>query len=265
MPSALPATVVVTPIPAFRDNYFWLLARGTRAVVVDPGAAAPVQQALSTRGLALETILVTHHHADHTGGVAELAAGTGAQVFTPAREDIATGTVRAHRLREGDAITVLDLPMQVIDVPGHTAGHIAYYAQDLNALFCGDTLFAGGCGRLFEGTPVQMLDSLQKLARLPGTTQVYCAHEYTLANLRFALAVEPDNLRLQQRQRACVAQREHGLPTVPSTLDEELATNPFLRVDEPTVRSAAARQQPGADASAVATFAAIRAWKNVFA
>jgi hydroxyacylglutathione hydrolase len=265
MPSSPSKPIAITPIPALRDNYFWLLERGTRAAVVDPGLAAPVQQVLAHRHLTLEAILVTHHHADHSAGVAELATSPAVKVYAPAREDIASGAAQMQGLREGDVITVLDVPLQVLDVPGHTAGHIAYFAPDLQALFCGDTLFAGGCGRLFEGTPAQMLDSLRKLARLPGTTGVYCAHEYTLSNLRFALAVEPANASLQARQRACAALRERGLPTLPSTLDEELATNPFLRVDDPAVRAAAARRQPGADASAVATFAAIRAWKNDFA
>lgn len=258
------ADLDIAPIPAFADNYIWLLRRGDRAAVVDPGDAAPVRAALAERGLELTAILVTHHHADHTGGVAALGAATGAQVFAPAAEDIAGAGRTARRLRGGDAIEVLGIAMQVIDVPGHTAGHIAYYAPAAQALFCGDTLFAGGCGRVFEGTPAQMLDSLRKLTRLPGATRVFCAHEYTLSNLRFARAVEPDNARLRARQDACSAQRARGEPTVPSTMEEELATNPFLRVDAPAVRAAAALREPGADADAAATFAAIRAWKNTF-
>ena len=254
----------IAPIPAFADNYIWLLRRDDRAAVVDPGDAAPVHAALAARGLRLTAILVTHHHADHTGGVAALAAATGAQVFAPAGEDIAGAGRTARRLRGGDSIEILGIALQVLDVPGHTAGHIAYYAPAAQALFCGDTLFGGGCGRLFEGTPAQMLDSLRKLARLPGATRVFCAHEYTLSNLRFARAVEPDNARLRGRQDACSAQRARGEPTVPSTLEEELATNPFLRVDAPAVRAAAALRAPGADADAVSTFAAIRAWKNAF-
>ncbi|MDZ7652682.1 MAG: hydroxyacylglutathione hydrolase [Burkholderiaceae bacterium] len=265
MPSPAKPDVVIEPIAAFRDNYIWLLIRDHRAAVVDPGTADPVRALLNARGLMLETILVTHHHADHTGGVAALAAETSAAVMGPAREDIATGGARLQRLREGDTVCVLGCNLNVIDVPGHTAGHIAFHAPELQAVFCGDTLFAGGCGRLFEGTPAQMLDSLTRLAKLPGATRVFCAHEYTLANLRFAREVEPDNPFLAQRQQACVRQREQALPTVPSTLDEERATNPFLRVDEPAVRAAADRRQPGAGRSAVDTFAALRTWKNAFA
>jgi hydroxyacylglutathione hydrolase len=233
--------------------------------VVDPGSADPVRELLAARGLTLETILVTHHHADHTGGVAALAAATSATIMGPAREDIATGGVGLQRLREGDTVAVLGCALRVLDVPGHTAGHIAFHAPGLQAVFCGDTLFAGGCGRLFEGTPAQMLDSLTRLARLPGATRVYCAHEYTLANLRFAREVEPDNAALAQRQQACTRLREQALPTVPSTVDDERATNPFLRVDEPAVRAAADRRQRGASRSGVETFAALRAWKNAFA
>jgi hydroxyacylglutathione hydrolase len=261
----MPAAVTIEPIPAFADNYIWLLTDGARAAVVDPGDAAAVSAVLAARGLRLTAILVTHHHADHTGGVAALAAASGAPVWVPAGEDIAVAGRTAQRLREGDAIEVLDTKLQVLDVPGHTAGHIAYHAPALQAVFCGDTLFAAGCGRLFEGTPAQMLDSLRKLERLPGATRVFCAHEYTLSNLRFALAVEPDNVRLRERQAACSALRARGAPTVPSTIDEERATNPFLRVDAAAVRAAADARQPGAAKDAVTTFAAIRAWKNAFA
>lgn len=256
-----PARVTIEPIPAFDDNYIWLLARGRRAALVDPGSAAAAQAVLDARGLILEAILVTHHHGDHTGGVEELAAAGGARVYAPAREAIAEG---AWPVRGGDRVQVLDLTLHVIDVPGHTAGHVAYHAPELEALFCGDTLFAGGCGRLFEGTAEQMLASLRTLAALPGGTRVYCAHEYTLANLRFALEADPDNDALRRRLRECEALRARGLPTLPSTLDEERATNPFLRVAEPALRAAAEHRQPGAGGSDLSTFAALRAWKNVY-
>ncbi len=265
MPTATVTEITIDPVPAFRDNYLWLLSRAGRAAIVDPGDAAPVFAALAARSLTLDSILVTHHHADHTGGVAELARATGAAIFTPAGESIMTGGAPTRALREGDAIDVLGERLQVLDVPGHTAGHIAYHAPTLRALFCGDTLFAGGCGRLFEGTPAQMLASLRKLAALPADTRVYCAHEYTLSNLRFALAVEPGNLRLQQRSERCSEMRARQMPTVPSTLAEECETNPFLRVTEPQVREAAERHTSGARISDESVFAALRAWKNVFA
>jgi hydroxyacylglutathione hydrolase len=253
--------LTITPIPAFSDNYLWLLARGSAAAVVDPGDAAPVLRALAGRDLSLDAILVTHHHADHAGGVLALKERYGCTVFGPAREKIPGVDLR---LAHGDEVTVLGTRFGVIDVPGHTAGHIAYFADEREPplLFCGDTLFACGCGRLFEGTASQMLASLDALAALPAATRVYCAHEYTLANIRFALAVEPGNDALQRRHGDARATRERGEPTVPSTLGLELATNPFLRCGEPAVRTAAARRQAGADAARVATFAALREWKN---
>ncbi|MFN7887233.1 MAG: hydroxyacylglutathione hydrolase, partial [Betaproteobacteria bacterium] len=191
-------TSTIEPIPAFADNYIWLLTQGKRAAVVDPGDPAPVLDALRARHLQLAAILVTHHHGDHVGGVSALAA-PGVPVYGPAGEDI---PCRTHALVEGDAIDVLGTRFTVLDVPGHTRGHIAYYAAELDALFCGDTLFAAGCGRLFEGTPAQMLASLTKLAALPPATRVYCAHEYTLANLHFARAVEPDYAALALYKKA---------------------------------------------------------------
>lgn len=251
----------IEPIPAFNDNYLWLLSRGADAAVVDPGDAAPVLARLAQRQLQLVTILVTHHHGDHVGGVEALVRASGAHVFGPRGESIpAIGT----RLAGADTIEVLGQRLHVIDVPGHTRGHIAYHAPALGAVFCGDTLFACGCGRLFEGTPEQMSASLAALAALPAETRVYCAHEYTLANILFALAVEPDNAALSQRRRRCEEKRARGEPTVPSTIGEELATNPFLRCDVPAVRARAEREAAGAAASAVATFAALRAWKNRF-
>lgn len=245
-------------IPAFKDNYIWLLRRGDRVAVVDPGDAAPVMARLQADGLQLEAILVTHHHADHQGGVAELAGYWQATVFGPADESI---IACSRPLSGGDRIDVLGQKFDVLAVPGHTAGHIAYRMP--GAVFCGDTLFGAGCGRLFEGTPAQMTDSLAKLAALPDDTLVYCAHEYTAANLNFAAAVEPDNPAIRRRIAAVAEKRQAGLPTVPSTLREEKATNPFLRCSEPAVVAAARQRDPAAQ-DPVGVFAAIRAWKNAF-
>jgi len=278
------------PIPAFDDNYLWLLHDGRRAVVVDPGDAQPVLRMLQDRQLQLESILVTHHHPDHTGGVDVLREATGAKVFGPARERIPQPFIP---LQDGDTVRALDLDFQVMDVPGHTAGHIAFYlAPTLSAsrdalppegvhpawggpapdgpvldgrplLFCGDTLFSGGCGRLFEGTPAQMLASLDRLAALPGDTRVCCTHEYTMGNLRFALAVEPDNRELIGYHARCAALRDDGEPTLPTSIAQELLINPFLRTRQATVMAAARRFDPAAhDDNTI--FAAIRQWKNQF-
>jgi hydroxyacylglutathione hydrolase len=257
--------LAIHAVPAFQDNYLWVIARGRDAAVVDPGDAAPIESFLSEQGLALRAILATHHHGAHVGGVSTLAAPRKCPVFGPAGEKIPGIT---KKLSEGDRIVVpaLGLPLEVLDVPGHTAGHIAYVHRDPADpfVFCGDTLFAGGCGRLFEGTAAQMVASLSKLASLPPDTRVYCAHEYTLANLRFARAVEPDNAALAQRQSRESAKRENGVPTVPSTIGVELATNPFLRWREPAVVAAATRRAGRALQDPVAVFAEIREWKNSF-
>ncbi len=251
------------PLPAFTDNYLWLLHDGQRALVVDPGDAQPVQDALQRLGLQLAAILLTHHHADHTGGVDALRNATGAPVYGPAHETLPEPVAR---LGEGDTARVLGLDFQVIDVPGHTAGHIAYYCPDIDGtplVFCGDTLFSAGCGRLFEGTPAQMLDSLDKLAALPGNTRVCCTHEYTLSNLKFALAVEPGNAHLQRYASECQDKRAQQQPTLPTSVALELRINPFLRSRESAVRASARQFDARAD-SDVAVFAALREWKNQF-
>lgn len=248
----------VSFIPAFKDNYIWLLTQGKRAYVVDPGDAAPVQARLEADGLDLEGILITHYHPDHQGGVAELAAQWPVKVYAPGNESI---TGRTHPLLGGESIDVLGQRVQVMAVPGHTLGHLAYYAE--GRLFCGDTLFGAGCGRLFEGSPEQMSTSLDSIAALPDSTLIYCAHEYTQMNLPFALAVEPENQAVQARAARVAALRAAGHATVPLTLSEEVATNPFLRCTQPTVVQAALRHEAG-DSSKVAVFAAIRSWRNNF-
>ena len=255
------------PLPAFADNYIWLVHDGRRALVVDPGDAQPVFEALRRLGLQLDTILVTHHHADHTGGVAALREATGARVYGPARETIPEPV---QRLNGGDRIAIDGvgaLQFEVIDVPGHTAGHIAYYCAsfdgDAPVLFCGDTLFSGGCGRLFEGTPAQMLDSLTQLAALPGETRVCCAHEYTLSNLKFARAVEPGNTDLIHYTARCEALRADRQPTLPSRIGLERQINPFLRTREVTVQQAARGLDPHADDES-SVLGALRSWKNNF-
>ncbi len=247
-----------------------MLHDGRTAIVVDPGQAKPVFDALKRDNLQLAAILVTHHHADHTGGVAELHAATGAKVFGPARENIPQPFVP---LKQGDHAEALGLDFEVIDIPGHTAGHIAFFlpAQESPGhdaaplLFCGDTLFSGGCGRLFEGTPAQMLSSLDALSALPDETRVCCGHEYTLANLRFARAVEPANTELTQYNAQCEALRALGQPTLPSQLATERRINPFLRSREATVlRAVRAHAELSADAAEADVFAALRQWKNDF-
>lgn len=251
--------VEVSRVEAFRDNYIWLLhapADRSRVVVVDPGDAVPVRARLARDGLTLAAILVTHHHPDHVGGIEGLSAPT---VFGPANESI---PCRTHALRDGDSIEVEGLAFGVMEIPGHTAGHIAYHGHGLALV--GDTLFTAGCGRLFEGTPEQMQASLARIRALPGDTAVYCGHEYTLANLAFARAVEPDNEALTARERAVRALREAGEATVPGTLSEELATNPFLRWDAPAVIAAASRRAGRSLTTPVEVFATVRRWKDEF-
>lgn len=253
----------VSPVKAFSDNYIWLVEAvdAPRALVVDPGDARPVLETLVHRQLELAAILVTHHHADHVGGVQHLMEATGAQVYGPVGENL---PFECERVAGGQQLQLdrLGLTFEVLDVPGHTRGHIAYHASGM--LFCGDTLFSAGCGRLFEGTAAQMLDSLDALAALPPDTRVYCAHEYTLSNLRFALAVEPANARLVEWNREAEALRLQDLPTLPTTLDLERQVNPFLRVRAPAVRQAAEAHAGHALQTATEVFATVRAWKDGF-
>jgi hydroxyacylglutathione hydrolase len=250
-------------IPAFQDNYIWLLHHGPDAVVIDPGEAHPVQHVLAERGLNLKAILVTHHHADHVGGVETLLTQGPATVYAPSLDDY---PFPHQALAGGEALQVLGADTDVLWVPGHTAAHLAYVVRPENQaplLFCGDTLFSAGCGRLFEGTPAQMLDSLDTLAALPDDTRVCCAHEYTLSNLRFALAVEPHNPALQAYASACQTLREQQQPTLPARLQTEREINPFLRVRQPDVIQAI--QQRGEPANTPeAVLASLREWKNQF-
>lgn len=253
----------VTPVEAFTDNYIWLIhsPRDSRNVVaVDPGDAAPVQRALVGQQLNLTGILITHHHGDHVGGVVELLRQQSVPVFGPAGESVPGNPVR---VREGDTAEFesLGLKFQVLDVPGHTRGHIAYTGH--GALFCGDTLFSAGCGRLFEGTAEQMTASLAKFAALPDDTQVYCAHEYTLSNLRFALAVEPGNEESATYLEECSARRARHQATVPSDMRRERNVNPFLRCHRDTVKQAA-EGRAGRALNPVEVFAVIREWKDGF-
>jgi len=256
--------LTVTPIEAFSDNYIWCLHSegGNAAFVVDPGDGNVVLEALQQRGLELAGILITHHHFDHVGGLDTLLAKASVPVYGPHNPTIGQLT---ERLAEGDEIQVLGCDFRVLQVPGHTLDHIAFYtAEPEPLLFCGDTLFAGGCGRLFEGDAAMMHASLQSLAALPAETRVYCAHEYTLANLAFAEAVEPANEALQQRLQQDRSSRDQGIPTVPSTLALELQTNPFLRCDQDELCHHMQQREKIDISDPVAVFAAVRSWKDNF-
>lgn len=248
-------------IPAFEDNYIWLLTDGTgNAAVVDPGDAEPVLERLSTERLTLTSVLITHHHYDHIGGLEDLlVAFPGLEVNGPDDDRLRALT---HRRREGETFVPAGLatPFQVLEVPGHTFSHIAYLGD--GRLFCGDTLFAAGCGRVFDGTFEQLARSLERIAALPGETLCYCAHEYTQANLGFAEWVEPDSPTLAERVRQVQLQRAKDQPTVPSRLDLERATNPFLRTREPGVIATAERQTGHRLATSAEVFTALRRWKD---
>lgn len=260
-------TLTVHPIPAFRDNYIWAFSTDQSHVyVVDPGDAEPVFSYLAANNLHLAGILITHHHPDHTGGIKALVESGNVPVYGPSGGHIQGIT---HALKDGETIQVAGLDFRVMAVPGHTLDHIAYYcAQPLQnrdgILFCGDTLFAAGCGRLFEGTPQMMYTSLRSLAALPANTAVYCTHEYTLGNLAFALAAEPGNPDIAERQAKEIRKRDAGIPTLPSDISLELRTNPFLRCHSDNLRETVSAQSGLVLSDDVDTFAALRRWKDNF-
>lgn len=255
--------IEVRPVKAFRDNYIWLIgnSENNRVAVVDPGEAVPVLERLYEQGLQPIAILVTHHHQDHVGGIAGLLENYTVPVYGPANEDIPAITKPLH---EGDAVYLegIGVRFSVLEVPGHTLGALAY--NGAGAAFTGDTLFTAGCGRLFEGTPEQLHDSLEKIKKLPNSTMIYCAHEYTLSNLAFAKIVEPDNPAITYRLGVCDRLRKEDRPTVPATLGEEKLTNPFLRTDQHSVKAAASRHAGYALENAVEVLATIRKWKDSF-
>jgi hydroxyacylglutathione hydrolase len=255
------ARTEVIPLRAFKDNYVWTLRDARCAAVVDPGEAQPVLDYLAAENLRLVAVLATHHHQDHVGGISELRRKYAVPVYGPRGEPIATLT---HPVGGGDRVSIdeLGVSFEVLDIPGHTRAHVAYYGA--NMLFCGDTLFACGCGRVFEGTPQQLYASLQRLAALPDETLVYCGHEYTLANIDFAKAVEPDNAALAEREAADARARRESRPTLPSTIAREKATNPFLRVTRPAVIESANKYLGRRVSDPAGVFAALRQWKNQF-
>ncbi len=253
--------MMITPIEALNDNYIWCLHRDNVAWVVDPGSAEAVLRHLSEHQLQLSGILITHHHWDHTDGIEALRKAFAALSVIGPDNPVIQGLTQC--VQPGDRVVLdgLGVTAEVLSLPGHTLDHLGYCVDD--AVFCGDTLFSGGCGRLFEGTPEQMYHSLSRLSALPADTRVFCTHEYTLANLAFAGAVEPDNQALQSYRTWCEAQRADGQPTLPSTIGRERAINPFLRVDAPDV-IAALSQREGELPDSVARFAALRRWKDKF-
>lgn len=256
--------LTIYPVHAFKDNYIWVIHNQDYAVVVDPGTASPVIEYLAINKLQLSAILITHHHHDHTGGNAELLKLFDVPVYGPQHEFISTVT---DAVKEGDQLNLpeISLHLTILETPGHTQGHIAYYGSDpISLVFCGDTLFSCGCGRIFEGTPQQMYESLQKICRLPDDTLVYCTHEYTLSNIRFARAVDPENLQLIEWERTTQALRNKNIPTVPTTLALEKTVNPFLRCDQQDLVDSAQNYSATSLLDPLSVFTVLREWKNNF-
>lgn len=254
----------IHPIHAFRDNYIWIIHNQNHAAVVDPGIASPVIEYLQSKKLQLSAILITHHHNDHTGGNAELLQSFDIPIYGPLNESIATVS---HPLCEGDQINLeeMSLNLMVLDTPGHTRGHIAYYGSNpFNMVFCGDTLFACGCGRVFEGTAEQMYRSLQKLSQLPSDTLIFCTHEYTLGNIQFAKVVDPENAKLIAFEIAAEELRNRNIPTIPTTLTLERKINPFIRCEQLEIINSAKNYSGGLLSDPIKVFTALREWKNNF-
>lgn len=254
----------IHPVPAFRDNYIWVIHNQDYAAVVDPGIPSPVIDYLQSEKLQLCAILITHHHSDHTGGVTELMQSFDIPVYGPYNESIAGVT---YPLRENDSVQLeeIALNLSIIDIPGHTRGHIAYYGTAPFAMvFCGDTLFSCGCGRIFEGNAAQMYQSLQKLCQLPDDTRIYCTHEYTLGNIRFARKVDPRNRELIELEIAAQQLRQNNIPTIPTRLSLEKAVNPFLRCDQPALINSAQQHAAMPLSDPLGVFSVLREWKNNF-
>lgn len=251
--------LTISALPIFTDNYIWVLHNDSDAFAVDPGDDAALTAWLKMRSLSLRGLLITHRHADHVGGIAALRmTWQGLQVYGPPGISGVTSTVA-----EGRTIPVLDSVWQVMATPGHTSEHLAYYCPGMNSAFTGDTLFGAGCGRMFDGPAAVYQASLARLASLPASTDIYCAHEYTAANLRFAACIEPGNPAIAARRHAVAELQARGIPSIPFTLADELASNPFLRLDQADVIHAA-RQHGARDSSPDAVFQALRQWKNDF-
>lgn len=253
----------ITPIPAFDDNYIWMLQAQNQVVIVDPGAAAPVQQILDDQKLELAAILITHHHHDHTGGVQALCAERDIPVYGPNNCKF-SGISRP--LADGDNFQLLGLSFDVKAVPGHTLDHICYFFEQEQqpAIFCGDSLFLAGCGRVFEGSMSQMLAAMNYFKGLPATTKIYCTHEYSMSNLAFASSVEPNNLEIQKHTQKCRALRDNSQPTLPSVIATELLINPFLRFDQSSVKAGITNYNNAAPVTDLETFTELRAWKDNF-
>ncbi|HIF9267634.1 TPA: hydroxyacylglutathione hydrolase [Photobacterium damselae] len=251
--------LTVQSIAAFKDNYIWLLQSPEKhCIVIDPGDAKPVIEAIEKQQLTLDAILITHHHNDHCGGISELKRRYPSINVVGPQNDPIPGLTQS--VEDGDQVDIFGERFMVLAVPGHTHGHVAYVGDE--KLFCGDTLFSAGCGRIFEGTPEEMYASLQKIAALPDETEIYCAHEYTAGNIAFALVAEQDNPHLQRYREEVNRLRANGESTLPSTLGKEKLVNPFLRCDQPSIKKAVADK--ATDSSDLATFTALRSWKDDF-